>query len=240
MSRLDHEVIVCDAFRHELGRRGAHPSRPGVLRGRAERAVQDRRAEPREAPARVCHRGATDRGGVVRGHRLPHPHRAHHRRQAPGVRAAQRRARALDAGDRDEPPDAAGRHAFDGVRAVLRRGLTGVRERRRHRAGVLRRAVPHVRPRRRASTASRSPARGWRSGRPTTRASTTCSTATSRVAAGTCSPATMAASSSGRSNPRPIRSPPTARWASCSRRVRGARCAPRTCTSWSPPTASRN
>ena len=63
------------------------------------------------------------RGGVVRGDRLPHPHGPHHRRQAAGVRAAVRRARALDAGGGDQQPAPAGGDGVDGLRPVLRRGL---------------------------------------------------------------------------------------------------------------------
>ena len=92
-----------------------------------------------------------------------------------------------------------------------------------------------------ASTASRSPARASTSGRPTRTASTTSSTPTStrRAGAATSRPATTAGSGSGRSSPRRIRSPPTARWATCSRPAGAARCGPRTCTSRSPRTAFR-
>ena len=81
----------------------------------------------RRASSGTCTRSrrevAADRGGVVRGDRLPHPHGPHHRRQAPGVRAALRRARALDAGRRDQQPAPARGHGVDGLRPVLRRGL---------------------------------------------------------------------------------------------------------------------
>src|SRR4051812_49028628 len=93
-----------------------------------------------------------------------------------------------------------------------------------------------------ASRASRGRARASRSGRPMTTASTTSSTPTSRkrAAAAISSPIPTGASGSGRSSPRPTRSPPTARSANCWRPAGAGRCAPPTFTSWSPPTASRS
>ena len=114
-------------------RRGAHSSGPAQLRRQSVRALAGGRAQPRGAPARVRLRGRADRGGVVRRDRLPHPDRSHHRRQATGVHPAVRRARAVDAGSRPQPRNPRRRDPLHGVRAVLRRRLAAVRQRRRHR-----------------------------------------------------------------------------------------------------------
>ena len=85
-------------------RRRPDPGRRGQLRRHPRSAAARGPAGARAPPARLRQRGPADRGGVVRRHRLPHPHRPHHRRQAPGVHPALRHARALDAGRRHQPP----------------------------------------------------------------------------------------------------------------------------------------
>ena len=64
--------------------------------------LQDAAARADPAPARLPPRGPADRGGVAARHRVPDRDRAHHRRQAAGVRAALRRARRLHADDHHE------------------------------------------------------------------------------------------------------------------------------------------
>ena len=84
-----------------------------------------------EAPARLRARGASHRGGMVRGHQVPHRGRPEVRRQAPGVHPALRRARAVDDGGGAQPQDRARRDRGHGARAVLRARREGVRLRRR-------------------------------------------------------------------------------------------------------------
>ena len=131
------------------------------------------------------------------------------------------------------------RHRVDRLRPVLRRGLARDPDRRRHRRGRQRRAVLGRGPRHRHPRRHRSRAPGSRSGRPTTRASTTSSRARRSPAARTSSPTTTAATASGRSSPRPTRSPTTARSATCSRPRNAARTGPRTSISWSATRAMR-
>src|SRR6266540_2007195 len=87
-----------------------------------------------------------------------------------------------------------------------------------------------------------SPPSGSRSGRPTTRACTTCSAPawTTREHAATCHRTATGATGSGRSGRRPTRSRSTGRWGSCSPPPAAASCGRRTSTSWSRPTASRS
>ena len=178
--------------------------------------------------------------GVVRRDRLPHPHRPHHRRQAPGVRPAVRRARALDAGDRHQQPRGRagatestvfgpffveGSPAFEngddlanGAPASRASCRAGALDRGRADPGALLDVwqadedgfydVQYAGPRRGA-----------------------------RLAA-TCTPTTTGASGSGPSSPRRTRSHRRPGRASCSAATAAARCAPRTCTSRSPRTAT--
>ena len=79
-----------------------------------------RAARPRFRPRRRA-----DAGRVVRRGDVPDPRRAHERRQAAGVHPPVRHARHLDAGRCDQPPAAGGRDRDDGARAVLRAGPAG-------------------------------------------------------------------------------------------------------------------
>ncbi|CAA9414246.1 MAG: Catechol 1,2-dioxygenase 1, partial [uncultured Pseudonocardia sp.] len=127
------------AGRHRRGGGELRRGRPGV--GGA--------AEPDAAPARVRPRRAAHAGGVGGRHRLPHPHRAHHRRAAAGVRAPLRRAGAVDAHRRHQRAGRPAGHGVDGVRAVLRRGRAARRAGRRHRGRRRGRALPGERARHR-------------------------------------------------------------------------------------------
>ena len=202
---------------------------PDPVRLQAAHAVAD------PAPARLRARGAADPGRVAGGHRLPDRRRTHHRRPPAGVHPAVRRARRCPC--RPSPsttrqrampprPPSSGRSSSR-TRPRSPWAATSPAERPASRAGS-RATSPDL-------TAPRSRARASRCGRPTRTASTTCSTPTSAwQRAGTCSrtrPATTVLGRHPDAVPDPVRRPGRAR---CSRPSAAHRCAPPTCTSWSP------
>ena len=216
----------------------AGPGAGGDRRGRRQlrrdegRPAPRDRAEPDAAPARVRPRRPADPGGVGGRDRVPDPGRAHHRRPAPGVHPALRRARAVDADRRDQRPRLAGGHRVDRVRAVLRRRRPGGAARRRHRARCQGHAVlgHRHRPLDGRDAARRCPDRrvGGRRGRPLRRA----------VRGRPDGRARVAPLGDGRGVPVLVGAPvalpdpgPTARSATCSPPPGAARCARRTCTS---------
>ena len=105
---------------HHAQRRPEHhhacfPRAPHELRRPAPQADHDFARDP---PARLRARGGADRRRVDAGHRVPHRHRPHVRRQTPGVHLAVRHARPVDAGGGAKPLQAGGRDRGDRVRAV--------------------------------------------------------------------------------------------------------------------------
>ena len=145
------------------------------------------------APARVRPRRRADDPRVGEGDRLPDQDRAEVRRRAAGVHPAVGRPRAVDAGRDDLQPEVRRRDRVDRARPVPRGRVAGPRARRQHRPGGHRHAVRGHRPGRLGRRQPRCPAPPSTCGRPTTRASTTCSSPTcSRgPTAAACSPPTQ-------------------------------------------------
>ena len=186
-----------------------------------------------EAPARVRARGAAHRGGMVRGHQVPHRGRPEVRRQAPGVHPALRHARPVDDDRRAQPQDAcparprrrcSGRSSRTARKEYeyggdLREGATMKGED----VWVTGRVLSHRRQ-------ARCRTRRSTSGRPRPTASTTCRPTASSSCAGASRRTRRASTRSRATSPSSTACRSTARSASSSAPRATTTCARRTCT----------